>query len=41
MSRSGIWYTKNISLNNCDIIAPKEFRRSKNITITNSTYYNI
>ena len=38
MSRSGIWYTKNITLDNCNIIAPKEFRRSKNITILNSEF---
>ncbi len=38
MSRSGIWYTENISLDNCKIIAPKEFRRSKNITICNSEF---
>jgi hypothetical protein len=38
MSRSGIWYTENITLNNCNIIAPKEFRRSKNITIVDSEF---
>ena len=38
MSRSGIWYTENISLDNCKIIAPKEFRRSKDIIISNSTF---
>ena len=38
MSRSGIWYTENITLNNCNIIAPKEFRRSKNITILDSEF---
>ena len=40
MSRSGIWYTKNITLNNCDIIAPKEFRRCKNVVINNTKFHN-
>ena len=38
MSRSGIWYTENIKLNNCKIIAPKEFRRSKKIEIVDSEF---
>ena len=38
MSRSGIWYTENIKLNNCKIIAPKEFRRSKKIAIVDSEF---
>ncbi len=40
MSRSGIWYTDNIKLENCDIIAPKEFRKSKNIEIINSNFHD-
>lgn len=38
MSRSGIWYTEDILLNNCKIIAPKEFRKSKNIEIVDSEF---
>ena len=34
-ARSGIWYTKNITMNNCDISAPKTFRRSEHITLVN------
>ena len=40
MSRSGIWYTEDITLTNCNIIAPKEFRRSKNITIVDSIFHD-
>ena len=32
-ARSGIWYTDNIVMNNCNIEAPKTFRRSSNITL--------
>ena len=32
-ARSGIWYTNNIVMNNCNIEAPKTFRRSSNITL--------
>ena len=32
-ARSGIWYTKNISMNDCTIDAPKTFRRSSNILL--------
>ena len=32
-ARSGIWYTENISLENCNILAPKTFRNSKKIVI--------
>lgn len=34
-ARSGIWYTKNITMENCLIQAPKTFRRSQGITLTN------
>lgn len=33
MARAGIWYTKNISLRNCTIEAPKNFRRAENIRL--------
>lgn len=39
-ARSGIWYTNNISMNNCTIDAPKTFRRSKNILLKNVTLTN-
>lgn len=38
MSRSGIWYTKNITLTNCMVEAPKEFRRSSKIVINNCKF---
>ena len=33
-ARSGIWYTENIEMTDCFIEAPKTFRRSKKITLT-------
>ena len=38
MSRSGIWYTKNIKLKNCLVEAPKEFRRASFITIEDTEF---
>ena len=32
-ARSGIWYTKNITMNDCVIDAPKTFRRSSDIVL--------
>ena len=32
-ARSGIWYTKNITMNNCEISSPKTFRRAENIVL--------
>ena len=32
-ARSGIWYTDNIEMHNCEIIAPKTFRKSSNIKL--------
>ena len=34
-ARAGIWYTHNIKLIDCDISAPKTFRRSTDITLEN------
>ena len=34
-ARSGIWYTKNITMENCVIEAPKTFRRSSQIHLSN------
>jgi len=39
-ARSGIWYAKNITMNNCNIIAPKTFRRSSYITLNNCALPN-
>ena len=36
-ARSGIWYTNNIVMDNCNIEAPKTFRRSTNIKLDNCT----
>lgn len=35
MARSGVWYTNNLVVNDSTIIAPKQFRRCKNITLNN------
>ena len=40
MSRSGLWYVENGEFINCDIIAPKEFRRSKHISIKDSIFHD-
>ena len=39
-ARAGIWYTHNISFIDCDIPAPKSFRRSSKITLENITMPN-
>ena len=39
-ARSGIWYTKNIQMNNCDISAPKTFRRAEGVTLNNCNIPN-
>ena len=39
-ARSGIWYTKNITMNNCQINAPKTFRRSSDIVLNNCSLPN-
>ena len=39
-ARAGIWYTDNVTMNNCAIDAPKTFRRSSRITLTNCTLPN-
>ncbi|MCR5310598.1 MAG: DUF3737 family protein [Lachnospiraceae bacterium] len=40
MARAGIWYTNNISLEDCLIEAPKEFRRCDGIKIKNVSFSN-
>ena len=34
-ARSGIWYTKHLRMENCDIFAPKTFRKASDITLIN------
>lgn len=40
MARSGIWYTKNISIKNSALQAPKLFRRSQKILLDNVHFAN-
>lgn len=40
MSRSGLWYTNNSTFEDCDIIAPKEFRRSHDLSLRNIVFHN-
>ena len=40
MSRSGIWYTKNISIKNSALQAPKLFRRASHIRLDNVHFAN-
>ena len=39
-ARSGIWYTNNVTLDGCTVDAPKTFRRSRGVSITNCTIPN-
>ncbi len=40
MSRAGIWYTDNITVDNCMVEAPKEFRRCDGVKISNVSFSN-
>lgn len=40
MARAGIWYTNNLVMNNITIVAPKTFRRCRNVTLNNVTMPN-
>lgn len=40
MARAGIWYTRNISMKDCTIEAPKTFRRCAGIVLENVTMPN-
>lgn len=40
MSRSGIWYTDDSTFLDCDIIAPKEFRRCHNLKLKNIVFHD-
>ena len=34
MARAGVWYSNNLSIRKCQVDAPKEFRRCKNIALS-------
>ena len=38
--RAGFWYSENMSVKNCEIIAPKSFRRSSGLVIEKSNFEN-
>lgn len=38
MARAGIWYTDHISMKDCVVLAPKEFRRCKNMSLENVNF---
>lgn len=40
MARAGIWYTSNISLTDCTVEAPKNFRRTSNISLKQVNFFN-
>ena len=40
MARAGVWYTKNVSVEDSAIEAPKNFRRCENITLKNVSFPN-
>jgi hypothetical protein len=40
MARAGVWYTDNIEVNNAVIQAPKNFRRSREIRLTDVAFTN-
>ena len=39
-ARAGIWYTKNITLKDTTVEAPKSFRRAENIILNNIVFPN-
>ena len=41
MSRSGIWYTKNISIRDAALQAPKLFRRASDIELDNVHFSDV
>lgn len=40
MARAGVWYTNDISVKDCIIEAPKNFRRCRNLTLENVSFAN-
>lgn len=39
-ARAGVWYTNRISLRDCQIDAPKNFRRCRDVTLENVSFSN-
>lgn len=39
-ARAGVWYTRDITLENCPIDAPKNFRRCENLRLTDVSFSN-
>ena len=40
MARAGVWYTDHISLENCAVDAPKNFRRCRDVTLRQVSFPN-
>lgn len=40
MARAGVWYTKNITVEDAQIVAPKNFRRCEGLTLKNVNFYD-
>lgn len=40
MARAGVWYTRDIEIEDCQIDAPKNFRRSRDISLKNVKFSN-
>lgn len=40
MARAGVWYSKNLTVRNANIEAPKNFRRCDGLTLENVTFHN-
>ncbi len=41
MARAGVWYTNDISVEDCVIEAPKNFRRCKGVTLNQVSFANV
>ena len=40
MARAGVWYTDDITVTDCAIEAPKNFRRCRNVSLTRTSFSN-
>ena len=40
MARAGVWYSKDLTVTNASIEAPKNFRRCRGLTLENVTFHN-
>ena len=40
MARAGVWYTENITVTDCALEAPKNFRRCRDLTLTDVSFSN-